>query len=619
MNTSEQGPGMERGSDWMKRELNRLLSSLDFEEGAVLVQLPQVPADLLEKQAARNRGYFSYPPQGLLYLSAAFRSIGVRTSIIDLNYAVLKEAQREQSDIERAWEKALDDALSPFFKPLVCVSFMFELTFPYFKEVCHFIRSRRPGSCIAAGGGNATADPDSILVGGLADLVFRHEAEVSIPRFYDYLRGNTKDIPPNLSFLDSQGKPVHTHTVTGGDVNLDIRGEYTLIDIRNYHEVGSLSNFSRMNGIEVPFATVISRRGCRGHCRFCSVRGFCGKGVRVRDVEGVLAEMETLYHQYGIRHFDWLDDDLLYAPQKAKQLFEGMASRLPDITWGVNNGVIAAAVTRDLMRSMEKSGCLGLKVGLESGNEAVLKKIRKPTSIQGFFTFAKIAQEFPKIFTVVNFILGLPEDTFGQMLDSLKVALRAAMDWNSFFLYQPIKNTAFYIAYGGLGTSEGQTSDGKKIQLLNLNPVRGGSFNEGSVRTDLASGYDIFSLDSAVAPSRDQLREIWFTFNILANFLRMPALFTESEVRLRNGVRWTEVLAKAYPEDASLSCLLYYLKRRLSEDAAGSLEELRRQAWRKIEASRYWQFRDAQFGISDFLDGVVPYVDQKYVAVEELP
>jgi len=164
------------------------------------------------------------------------------------------------------------------------------------------------------------------------------------------------------------------------------------------------------------------------------VGNFCGKGVRVRDVEGVLTEMETLYNDYGIRHFDWLDDDLLYDARSAKRMFEGMASRLPGITWAANNGVIASAVTRDLMRAMQSSGCIGLKVGLESGNEAVLRKVRKPTTIEGFFSFAKIALESPKIFIVVNFILGLPADAFGQMLDSLKVGLKARMDWNSFFL-----------------------------------------------------------------------------------------------------------------------------------------------------------------------------------------
>jgi len=165
----------------------------------------------------------------------------------------------------------------------------------------------------------------------------------------------------------------------------------------------------------------------------------------------------------------------------------------------------------------------------------------------------------------------------------------------------------------------GHKTSGKEAQAFNLNPVRGGQFNQHNSPNEVASGYDVFSLPPDLVPSRRQLAEIWFTFNMVANFLRMPALFATCEERLRNGIRWTEVLSMAYPEDASLSCLLYYLKARLSNDKAGYLQEVRSEALHKIKKSRYWRLRDRQFNISAFLDRVVPYVDPKYVEVEEFP
>ena len=91
----------------------------------------------------------------------------------------------------------------------------------------------------------------------------------------------------------------------------------------------------------------------------------------------------------------------------------------------------------------------------------------------------------------------------------------------------------------------------------------------------------------------------------------MTALFTESEIRLKNGIRWMEFLSRAYPEDAAMSCILYYLKRRLSKDDPQVLEELRKSALLKIEKSEYWQKRNAQFKFSRFLEGVVPEVPAK--------
>ena len=326
--------------DHLKAQLDQRLLGFEFEQGAVLVHVPQVPLDLMEPEVARNRGYFAYPPQGLLYLSATLRLLGIETRIVDLNLAVLRESQGENPDLAGAWRKALEEALAPFPNPFVCVSFLFDLTFPQLKEVCEYVKVNKPGVCIALGGVSATADPDRLLIEGLADLVFSHEGERTLESFYGYIRDReTRDnkagekeagLPINLSFLDSSGGVMHTPTATGGEVELDIRDEYACISINKYHLAGSLSNFSRMEGVDVPFAPVLSRRGCRARCSFCGVRNFNGKNVRVRDADAVVSEMEHLHYNHGIRHFDWLDDDLLFDGKAALELSEKMASRLPE-------------------------------------------------------------------------------------------------------------------------------------------------------------------------------------------------------------------------------------------------------------------------------------------------
>ena len=400
----------------LRAALDRTLGGREFDRGCVLIQIPQVPLALLDRQVAKNRGYFAYPPQGLLYLSAALGKVGVKSEIIDLNYTVLREVQKEGGDVEHAWQSAVDRSLSKFDRPWVCVSFMFDPTYPALKAVCEFVKARRPDACVAVGGVAATSDPGRILDEELCDVVFSHEGEHTIEQFYAYVRGETTELPPNLSFLAADGEVLSTASDKVGTIELDIKDEYEKIPIRDYHRAGSLSNYSRMNGLEVPFATVQSRRGCRAKCSFCSVRGFNGKGVRVRGAEGVVAEMEVLYRK-GIRHFDWLDDDLLYDADAAVELFDKMADKLPAITWAANNGLIAAAITPRVLESMEKSGCIGFKVGLESGNSEVLRRVHKPTSLDKFFEFPQMARQRPRMFVAVIIILGFPGERFGQMLD----------------------------------------------------------------------------------------------------------------------------------------------------------------------------------------------------------
>ena len=602
----------EEYKDYIRTQLDIKLAGFPFEEAAVLVHVPQVPLDLLELEVARNRGYFAYPPQGLLYLSATFGLLSLNTRIADLNLAVLKESQHEDPNLEKAWQDSLEEALEPYNYPFVCISFMFDLTFPQVKGVCDYIRSTRPGVCIGIGGVSATADPERLLNEGLADLVFSHEGERTIESLYNYLRGQRNELPVNLSFLDVEGNLLQTSMETAGEVDLDIKDEYTKIQIGDYHKFGSLSNFSRMEGVDVPFAPVLSRRGCRARCSFCGVRNFNGANVRVRDVDGVVAEMEHLHKAHGINHFDWLDDDLLFDRGAALELFGKMSERLPDITWEANNGLIAAAITPEIMDAMQDSGCMGFKIGLESGNATVLRQIHKPTNLSKFYTFAELSHKYPKMFVAVNFILGFPDELFEQQMDSFKAALKAKLDWNNFYMYQHIKNTELYKTYGGLGEEYKGSEHGKDNQEPYINPVRAGAFKNYQFDGGLVYGYDVIEISNDTVPYRDQLKEIWFTFNYVANFLRMPALITESEVRLKTNIRWLEVLSQAYPDNPAMSCVIYYLKRRLTGCDKGNFEQHATMAKKQFSESSYWQDRDAHFNFSAFLDNEIPSIDPRY-------
>ena len=122
------------------------------------------------------------------------------------------------------------------------------------------------------------------------------------------------------------------------------------------------------------------------------------------------------------------------------------------------------------------------------------------------------------------------------------------------------------------------------------------------------SGYDIFQLDQDEVPSAAQLKEIWFTFNYVANFLRLPALTTNSDIRLRNHIRWFDGLIQAFPDNAAMLSVRAYLAGKLGEISARRLAELKLSAECSFEESAYWQHRDIQFGFSRLIAGEIPSV-----------
>jgi hypothetical protein len=213
------------------------------------------------------------------------------------------------------------------------------------------------------------------------------------------------------------------------------------------------------------------------------------------------------------------------------------------------------------------------------------------------------------MFYTVNFILGLPEERFEQALDSFALAADVKLNWNNFFLFQPLKNTDLYITYAGMDDGVTEEELVRRGTPVNFNATRRSNPDAVPTGDDFASGYDVFDIDPKMVPGAEQRNEIWFTFNYIANFLRNPALITSDEDRLRLAIRWFDALGQAYAENPVIDCISYFLKRRVGDTSTATLDDIRKAAMRKFEDSGYWRIRDRQFGFLAFLDGDTPDLD----------
>lgn len=559
----------------------------------VLIQTQLVPEDSFDLMIARNRGYYAYPPVGLFYLAAAARGVnpGIDVRVIDLNYEMLAAA-REDGFHYRFWEKRLAEVIDTLDTPAIGVTCMFGSTKPVFLQVAAWLRNRYPEALLLSGGVQATYDHREILETNHCDIVFRKEAEIPFRQFLQSFENPDAPAPGGIGFRHEE------HVYDLGDpaagtapIDWDIRKFYSLINIKDYHNVGSLAAFSRFNGEEKPFATVLGIRGCRAFCTFCTVRDFNGRGLRTRDVESVIEEIKFLHDEYGIKQIDWLDDDLLYKEDRAVALFKGMAEEVPGMEWICNNGLIAAAVTPEIMEWMVKSGCKALKVGIESGNDEWLKKIRKPTTKRKIFIASDIFKRYPDVFISGNFIIGFPGEIFREMMDTYNLGVQLQWDWASFYICQPLKGTDMFSAFASLGDERCEVESYDKT----LNPGRASARGEFGYKFEgankIARGREIFDLPLDDIPSKEQLKEVWFTFNLVANFLENPNF--KPGGRPDKIVRWFESIAHAYPYDASMVAGLARGYKLLGENAKYKANKKRFEDL--LAESAYWQKRVEEF------------------------
>jgi radical SAM superfamily enzyme YgiQ (UPF0313 family) len=154
----------------------------------------------------------------------------------------------------------------------------------------------------------------------------------------------------------------------------------------------------------------ISSQGCNFRCAFCSdpfVYGRKWVGLGPREIAGTLRE---LWDRYRFMDVNFQDETFFTRRERVHELAREMETG-PKFTWAAtmraDQGV---RLPQEVWRECKASGLRRLLVGVESGDPATLKRIRKDVTLEQVQETAtrmrelRIAGNFP-------FIVGFPEET----------------------------------------------------------------------------------------------------------------------------------------------------------------------------------------------------------------
>jgi radical SAM superfamily enzyme YgiQ (UPF0313 family) len=134
----------------------------------------------------------------------------------------------------------------------------------------------------------------------------------------------------------------------------------------------------------------------------------------------VIEEMRLLYNRFGVRRFSFKDDTFTLKRDRAAELCQLIRENFPGITWTCKTR--ADCVDEKLVRQMAAAGCMHVEIGLESGCPEVLERVRKGETVQQIRLAGKLLRE-AGIATLVNIMVGFPDESPDQMRQSLAVAM----------------------------------------------------------------------------------------------------------------------------------------------------------------------------------------------------
>jgi len=262
---------------------------------------------------------------------------------------------------------------------------------------------------VAFVGPPVTVEPDKAFQDTKAvDFIVRREFDHQI---VNYAKGTPLEELPGVSFRKN-GSVVHNPE--GAVIeNLDelpwVTKTYKRdLDFRRYN-VPFLLN---------PYISFYTSRGCPAMCTFCLwPQTHSGHRWRLRSSDDISAEVGYALQNFpGLKEIFFDDDTFNYKKARTIELCEKLGPH--NFTWSCTSRV---TTDYDTLKAMKEAGCRLLIVGYESGDEQILRNIKKGATVDAARRFTENAH---KLGLVIHgdFIVGLPGETRESLRKSIDFA-----------------------------------------------------------------------------------------------------------------------------------------------------------------------------------------------------
>jgi radical SAM superfamily enzyme YgiQ (UPF0313 family) len=348
-----------------------------------------------------SKADYYWPPQDLIYLS------GVLDARFDVRVIDAIIAKLSPDECARRIE-ALD--------PAAVILTTGTATMKADAAFAARLKAGRPGLRIVASAGIMKFIGEELLAGTPAfDAVLLDFGESDIVPFFEGGPGPWKSL-----LVRSEKGIVASDAPVGREYSVPVP-RHDLFDFAKYR-----LPIARRS----PFTVVVTSLGCPYRCGFCTAGAF---GYRVRPVDDVVKELRLL-RRLGVREILFQDPTFTINTRRVVELCRKMVEADFRFSWSANADL--HALDEEKIGWMKKAGCHTLSVGIESGDDGMLRKYSKMITVDE--VRAKVALlDRSGIKVLGYFILGLPGETRESAERTIDLARRLKLDIASFAIATP--------------------------------------------------------------------------------------------------------------------------------------------------------------------------------------
>lgn len=369
----------------------------------------------------RDRSVFRFPPLGLGYVAASLQQAGHSVNLLDCTFMSREEA------LSKAIAARAEVIGIYCMVTLVedCLWFARQL-----RDICQLL---------IAGGPLPTCDPLPYLED--FDVVVRGEGEQTM---VELLRAWEQGAAwSSVAGIVYRNQVYSQEAMDPGYHETALRPFIKDLDRLLFPARGMFPNESYIRFGKKKYGysitTVMSTRGCPFHCEFCSNVVF-GESFRIRSPESVVDEIEETL-ALGYDRIAFADDVFTLKRSRVMAICSEIKKRKLHFKWEC----LGRVDTLDFPTAVEmkSAGCTRIYFGIESGNDRILKLMKKQISrVQA--REAVEAAHRAGLEVGAFFILFYPGETDDTVLETLRFATALPLDYLGLTMPYPLPGTPLY-------------------------------------------------------------------------------------------------------------------------------------------------------------------------------
>nr|MDO8117272.1 radical SAM protein [Candidatus Sigynarchaeota archaeon] len=409
----------------------------------LLLNLADMVGENLEEKEY-NSNQTAMPPLGLLYLAQVLVDNGYVVKVYDQNVTGVKN-------------EVLIDTIVKKNNPMIIGLSVCLHNYWTASDLIKRVRLWNPNCVLVAGNYIATFYPEQFMKENDVDFCIRGEGEYAFLELVNLIMKKKQTID-NIKGLVFRERNVIKSNQMGRHIeNVDALPipDRKLIDF-NYR-------------LQHKSTAIITSRGCPFGCTFCYFDGIMGKKWRPRSVKSVVDELVLLKSE-GYK--DILIGDSIFTLNKNRTFqlcAEIKKNYLDEMTFSADARI--DVVNYNILRSLAQVNFIQILFGIESGNQRILDYYHKGIKLEQIKNAVKTANKARLESITGTFILGAPDETLQEMINTIRFANELELSFVVFQILNTIPISPIYQDMVAKGYYKPRDDDWKRsIHVVDVSP-----------------------------------------------------------------------------------------------------------------------------------------------------